>query len=515
VLHTREHSVPNGAARWDPRRHITKNLNGVVIWGWASLVAGIVGFAIAKSYYQIAILAVVASFIILLTVKPELGVLGALLLSTVSLPLIFGDSFDIAGFPADKFVSAFIALAAITMHRSSAPNPVSRSLATSVELLGLYSLFLLLQLSRGEHVREGIGFGLELLLFPTLVLAYSRASDHRKISVEIYAPATLLTLFITVFAAPVLLGHRGFAAITEAPGAVRAVGLVGSSVLGLTAGLLSTSLLSQYVAVDSSLSQARRWLRRCALTGGVIALVLSASRTAALGFLVAAVLVVLLRPGRVNRKLMALALSLLLVALTLAITPLGNRVFTPSQSQNLIDGTWQGRVNLWNAIWHAWQNSSILLGLGLGGTRSFFGSNQIFDTGAGNVHNEYFRILAELGVIGFFFYMACLWFIFRSAHLGKILAEPSFAHWRRTLPLLSYFLIVIFPENFFELVPQMLVPTAMLIGFSLSPSKRTTPTMAMELDSSDSEDSVDIGQSAYSSTSSAIAKPADLSHRRE
>jgi O-antigen ligase len=486
----------------------------VLIWSCASLIAGIVGFAIAKSYYEIAILGLVASFVAFLTVKPTIGVLGALLLSTVSLPLIFGDSFDIGGFPADKFVSALIALAVIPMHRSRASTPVSRSLTKSVELLGMYSLFLLIQLSRGGHVREGIGFGIELLLFPLVVLAYSRASDHRQISVEIYIPATLLMLLVTVFAAPLLLGHRGLAAVTEAPGAVRAVGLVGSSVLGLTAGLLSTGLLSQYVALDSSLSQTRRWLRKCALTAGVIALTLSASRTAALGLLVATVFVVLLRPGRVNRKLLAFALGFLLVALALAITPLGNRVLAPSQSQNLVEGTWQGRVNLWNAIWHAWQNSSTLLGFGLGGTRSFFGPNQVFLTGAGNVHNEYLRILAELGVIGLFFYAGCLWFIFRSARLREVLAERSFA-WRRTIPLLAYFLVVIFPENFFELVPQMLVPTAMLIGFSLSPGKRTTPTPTMELGGSDPEYSVDIPRSVPASTSSVIANPNDLSHRRQ
>jgi O-antigen ligase len=443
---------------WGHTMRISSIPIDVPFWGASAFLALAIGVITAMGRYQILIALLILCLLLMTVARPTIGLCGVLALSFVSITFVFGASFQILGFPLEKFASALLAVTVAMVGRKRIRSGGSGLAAI---LLLVWAAYLVTRMLDAPRMKEALSFSVELLLLPALVLAFSQLSAYRERTFNLYIPLALLFQFGTLFAAPVLLGSRGLAAITESPTGTRAVGFVGSSVLGLTAGLLTASLLAEGVRSDEAAGTRR--LRQAAIAAGILTIVLSASRTAAAALLVTAVCALVLRSGALHRKLAMLVGCSLATVTALASTPLGERVVAESDSRDLIAGTWLGRVRVWEAVWQLWTDSP-LFGQGLGATRVFFGVDQILDTGAGNVHNEYLRVLAELGVVGLaVFVLLFVAILGQRQQIGMDL-QLDRAPSGQVFPFLCYLLVVLFPENFFELVPQMVVPAGILLG---------------------------------------------------
>jgi O-antigen ligase len=426
-------------------------------WAAATFLAVAVGVMTATGRYQILVAILIGALLLMTVARPTVGLCGVLALSFVSITFVFGTSIQLFGFPLEKFASALLAVtvAMVGSKRGSAASGLAAI------LLLLWASYLATRMLDAPRMKEALSFSVELLLLPFLVLVYSQLAAYRERVFSVYVPIALLFQFGTLLAAPVLIGSRGLSAITESPTGTRAVGFVGSGALGLTAGLLTASLLAG--GTWSALPAGARRLRQAAITAGVLTIVLSASRTAAAALLAAAICALVLRSGALHRKLAMLAGCSLATVAALATTPLGERVVAASDSRDLIAGTWIGRVRVWEAVWQLWMDAPIF-GQGLGATRVFFGVDQILDTGAGNVHNEYLRIMAEVGIVGLIIFAVLFIVILRQRQRAGLLSQLDVAPSGQVLPFLCYLIVVLFPENFFELVPQMVVPSGILLG---------------------------------------------------
>jgi O-antigen ligase len=153
-----------------------------------------------------------------------------------------------------------------------------------------------------------------------------------------------------------------------------------------------------------------RWVCRGYLPVGLIAIGLTASRggmvASLIGLLVVPLTMTRLSPGRLATAIGMLVLS---GALAVAYVPDKTKERLATTGTELEEANLGGRFRIWSAGLNAFALKP-LVGYGTSGFKK-----AVQPWGVGQVaHNSYLSVLVEQGAIGFLFYAAMLWAVFRS-----------------------------------------------------------------------------------------------------
>lgn len=337
--------------------------------------------------------------------------IGALLLlSGVSASFVFGSATTTEAFNLQNVAAVLLVMGALTRTALGAALPVR-----SWQPLLLVAFALLIALSGVVDPVKGFSY-LVAALLPFAVFLLARYGNV-GMSSERFAVYAFRLVELSV---PVSLGATVLALVIGAP-LVTAMGggfaprFNGAAGAGTYAFFLLTPLFL------ASAMLAVRPTKRAALALAIVTglLLLTVTRSAligaALGLLAIGYYAVAL-PG-VRR--LGLVVATVVSAAIIAYSPLTTRFVGSSEvPTSVARGNLTARENLWSFVWHEYVEPSPVTGKGLGSTAALF----IYRTGpaggAGDMHNDYLKIWAQLGIAGLVLYVLGIAAVWRGALQG-------------------------------------------------------------------------------------------------